>query len=715
MPIENTTKEIAEKIASRIIRQNPSVKPHFQPYIKQKGIGFTSTMGFIKVDLKQFYPQAQKGNTAFIVCKMRVPQDSPMGILVNGNVKVWFNKECIFSSLDGQAKGENGYSVNLIDAVKRVTGVETAWYAEVAAWKDGDNELIIEAICGEDDFEFDLNVSHPKNITVWPTDYLIWMREESPLPQLQGEEGMAVSALFENAEIAEELFLKKQEYAYPVVQEEGLCFDLNQLYEEGNIAYAYTEAVTDGEIVITAHAPLKVVINENEVAIIETGTETISCKQGDKVLIRCLRKKKGWGFSVKDKQCLGLPFVKMSEKRQLTFLFCGPFYNKGLHTKLAPEYKIIFSGIYKNEKLQKVYWRFFPDNTYLRAYLNSCYYGQWYYAGMLCFNGLYKVAGVLDLKEYDEFFYDAMHQMAEYADYVKMDRELNGSAAFMPYSMEMKELDNIGVVGVNFAEAYFKSADTIFVPVLERLRQGIDTVVSRFDDGTFCRRESNTMWADDLFMSCPFLVRMAQYTGKDKYYQEAIAQIKGFVQRLYMPEKKIFSHIYFIKEDVINGISWGRGNGWIAYAISEVLLHMPMDTEGREYVLSVYKEFMQGICAYQDECGLWHQIINQPNSYLETSGTAMFMIAILRGVRLGWLDKSYLQAALRAWEGMKKYCIDDQGSISGICMGSSCSMEVSYYEKLPVVKDDDHGTGVVLIAICELIMMGMCDNADRED
>ena len=54
MPIENTTKEIAEKIASRIIRQNPSVKPHFQPYIKQKGIGFTSTMGFIKVDLKQF-------------------------------------------------------------------------------------------------------------------------------------------------------------------------------------------------------------------------------------------------------------------------------------------------------------------------------------------------------------------------------------------------------------------------------------------------------------------------------------------------------------------------------------------------------------------------------------------------------------------------------------------------------------------------------------
>lgn len=699
-------KEILARVAENIVKKNPAVKPHFQPYIKQPGIGFTTTMGFIHVDLKQFYPEAKHGNTAFVVTKMRLPVDSRMGILVNGKVKVWFNQECIFSSLDGTARGENGHEVILIDAVKPVTGVETAWYAEVDAKKDGENEVIIEAICNGETFEFDFNVSHPKNRTVWPTDYLIWTREESPLEELQGEEGMAVSPIYDHAQVAEEEFFKSQTFCHPVVYQEGMSFDLNQIFKEGETAIAYSEAIADGEISITARGPLKITINGRKVIDIKSGMEKIRCKKGDKIRIKCLKQKDNWGFSVENKRILGLSFVKMCEKRDLTFLFCGPFYEESFDETIEPEQDDCFSKIYTNEKGETIYWRFFPKDTFLRAYLNSCYYGQWFYAGMLCMKGLNEASKVLSCEEYEMYVYNAMYQMAEFAEYIREDKECYGSAAFMPYSMDMSALDNIGMAGVNFAEAYFKNANSIFLPVLERLKKGIDEEVSRFDDGTFCRKESNTMWADDLYMSCPFLMRMARYTGDTKYFDEAIAQINGFAARLYLPEEQIFSHIHFIKENQANRVAWGRANGWVVYAMVEVLSQLPQNYPGRQKVLELYRKVVEGICRLQDESGLWHQLLNRPHTYLETSCTAMFMLAILQGVKHGWLEEDYMQYAMRAWSGLKTYSIDKHGVVYGVCMGSSCSMEEKYYEKLPTVVDDDHGTGVVLAAISELCNMG---------
>lgn len=700
-----STKEILAKVADHIIQKNPAVHPHLQPYIKQNGIGFTATQGFINVDFKQFYPHAKNGNAAFAVCKIRVPWDSPIGLLVNGKVKVWFNKECVFSSLDGDARAENGYSVRLIDAVKAVTTIDNAWYSVINARKDEENELIIEGICEEEGFAFDFNLSHTNNLTVWATDYLIWTREESPLSDLEGEEGIAVSALYEDTLTAEQDFFINQYYSYPKVEAEGTNFDFNTLYEDGEIAFAYTEAVHDTNITFTAYAPLRIMCNGEYVAELLSGNTTVHLKNGDRLLVKCQKKNGKWGFSVESKKGLGLPFVKMSEVRDLKFLFCGSFNSQSLYTRLGPEYKQEFSRPYVNEKGEMVYWRFFPEDTYLRAYLNSCYYGQWFYAGMLCIYGLLMTANTLDVEHYDEFFYNAMHQMAEYADYVRLDKKRYGSAAFMPYSMNMRALDNIGTMGCNFAEAYFKSRDNVFIPILERLRKGIDQVVPRFDDGTFCRIYSNTMWADDLYMSCPFLVRLARYTEDDSYFDEAAKQVKGFYNRLYMPEEKIFSHIYFIKENTANRIPWGRANGWIAYAISEILLYMPEEHANREFIVSLYREFMEGVCAWQHESGLWHQILNRPATYLETSCTAMFMIALIRGVRMGWIDKAYTDVVMRAWKGLKTYCLDQNGSIYGTCMGSSCSMEEKYYERIPTVVDDDHGTGVMLVAINELIML----------
>ncbi len=699
-----TAKQALKKIAEHIKETSPATPVHFQPYIKQDAMRFTAPKGFIHVDLDKFYPNAKCGEAVFTACNIRVPEDEPIGVLLNGRVKVWYNGKCVFSALDGEAKAENGYSVKLIDAVKHVTGVETSWYTEVQAEQDGKNELIIETVCSEDGFEFDFNLSHTKNVTVWATDYLTWVREESPIAELSGEEGMAVSPIYTSAEEAELKFLPKPEYAFPKVEQEGNDFDLNSLFNSGNVAYAYTEAVADGEILLDFYSPAIVIRNGEREKKIEHGEESISLKKGDKILIKCLKKADKWGFSVENKDNIGLPFVRMSKDRNLNFLFCGPFYANGLAPRLAPEFNTGFSKPYQNEQGEKLYWEFYPENTNLRAYLNSSFYGQWYYANMLCIYGLYMTGKSLDDEEYDNYFYGAMHQMAEFAEYVKLDQERHGSAAFMSDSMDLTYLDYIGTMGMNFAEAYFKSGDPVFIPVLDRLKYGIGNVITRFEDGTFCRRKVNTMWADDMYMSCPFLVRLAKYTGDDAWYDDAAGQIFGFKKKLYMPEEKLFSHIYFLKEETANRIPWGRGNAWIIYAMSEILSHLPKDHKDREEILALYREFTEGIVSCQDKSGLWCQVMNKPDTYLETSCSAIFMLCLYRGIRMGWIDKSYISAARKAWEGLKSLCIGDDGTLYAICMGSGCSMDADYYAQLQTIADDDHGTGVILAAVNEMIL-----------
>ena len=80
-----------------------------------------------------------------------------------------------------------------------------------------------------------------------------------------------------------------------------------------------------------------------------------------------------------------------------------------------------------------------------------------------------------------------------------------------------------------------------------------------------------TMWADDLYMSVPFLVRYSQFTGDQKYLDDAANQFFGFKKRLFMPEEKIMSHVYDFKYDSKTNVPWGRGNGWVVFSMTELL------------------------------------------------------------------------------------------------------------------------------------------------
>ena len=237
---------------------------------------------------------------------------------------------------------------------------------------------------------------------------------------------------------------------------------------------------------------------------------------------------------------------------------------------------------------------------------------------------------------------------------------------------------------------------------------------SRLEDGTFFRKEmmhhfhNMTMWADDLYMSVPFLVRYSQFTGDQKYLDDAANQFFGFKKRLFMPEEKIMSHVYDFKYDSKTNVPWGRGNGWVVFSMTELLEVLPEDHPKRNDLIEFLNTLCEGYLALQDDEGMWHQVLNDHESYPETSCTSMFIYAFSRGIRFGWLKnpEKYVKAIYKAWKGISKTSVDSNGNVYGVCRGSEFSFIADYYKyELGWNLNDTHGTGIVMLAGIEVIRL----------
>ena len=230
--------------------------------------------------------------------------------------------------------------------------------------------------------------------------------------------------------------------------------------------------------------------------------------------------------------------------------------------------------------------------------------------------------------------------------------------------------------------------------------------VHRLDDGTLSRPEPHemTLWLDDLYMSVPFLARMGQYTGEQKYFDFAARQVIQFTEYLFDPNKQIYFHCYYddLKE---NGVArWGRANGWAAMAQAELLDFLPEDHPQRDTLIYLFEQQIVGFSRYQSEKGLWHQILDKPDSYLETSCTAMFVYAVAKGINEGWIDKRYRTIAFQGWNGLKTRITKD-GEITGVCKGTGIRDDLVFYYTRPTPHNDFHGTGAMLHAGVEILKL----------
>jgi unsaturated rhamnogalacturonyl hydrolase len=315
------------------------------------------------------------------------------------------------------------------------------------------------------------------------------------------------------------------------------------------------------------------------------------------------------------------------------------------------------------------------------------------YAGML------SAAQATGDKAYSDFVADRLQFYA--------DNLAKGEHEHLRYFLAPNSLDACGAIGSALVKARRAGVGPDLKPVIDRFAEYVSHGQFRLDDGTLARNRpfKNSLWGDDMYMSVPFLAQMGALTGERRYYDDAVKQIVQMSQRLFIPSAGFFTHAWNAgNPDDHPHYYWGRANGWCMMAMVELLDVLPADHPGREQILHILRSAAQGIATAQSGTGLWHQMLDRPDSYLETSCSAMFTYALARAVNRGWLDASaYGPVAQAGWNGVTSK-INSNGCISGICIGTSYADDYVYYYARPAT-DDIHGYGPVLLAGSEMIRL----------
>jgi rhamnogalacturonyl hydrolase YesR len=173
---------------------------------------------------------------------------------------------------------------------------------------------------------------------------------------------------------------------------------------------------------------------------------------------------------------------------------------------------------------------------------------------------------------------------------------------------------------------------------------------------------------------------------------------------MFNPSNGLFDHSWFAGMDDDARFYWGRGDGWALMAMAELLTVLPESHPDRGKVLEIFRRAARGAAETQGGTGLWHQLLDKTDSYLETSASAMFTFAIARGVNRGWLPASYAPVAQSGWRAVEQRIRAD-GQIEGICVGTTAAYDAVYYYNRPTDLRAMQGYGPTLMAGAEAITM----------
>ena len=259
-----------------------------------------------------------------------------------------------------------------------------------------------------------------------------------------------------------------------------------------------------------------------------------------------------------------------------------------------------------------------------------------------------------------------------YAEYTR--RQLQFIADRLPYFREVvakgarpgKEtfgailqtgsLDDSGSMCAALVKARRAGVGPDLRPVIDHWSDYVAHRQFRLADGTLARQRPQpvSLWADDLYMSVPALAQMGALTGEPAWFDDAVKQVLQFHARLWDPAAGLYAHGRHMNQPLNPEFYWARANGWALLASVELLDVLPPDHPGRERVLEAMRTHIRSIAKLQSgTSGLWHQMLDKPDSYLETSASAIFVYGIARAINRGWISPaSYGSVAQAGWNGL---------------------------------------------------------------
>jgi rhamnogalacturonyl hydrolase YesR len=201
--------------------------------------------------------------------------------------------------------------------------------------------------------------------------------------------------------------------------------------------------------------------------------------------------------------------------------------------------------------------------------------------------------------------------------------------------------------------------------------------------------QQTRFWIDDMYMITALQAQAFRATGKREYIDRAAREMVVYLEKLQQP-----NGLFYHAPDV--PFFWGRGNGWMAAGMTELLRSLPKGHPQRAAIMAGYQKMLATLLTYQDSTGAWRQLIDRPEAWPESSCTGMFTFAMVTGVKEGWLDaKTYAPAARRAWLGLIAF-INDDADVREVCEGTNKMNDYQYYLDRKRNIGDLHGQAPVL-------------------
>lgn len=272
---------------------------------------------------------------------------------------------------------------------------------------------------------------------------------------------------------------------------------------------------------------------------------------------------------------------------------------------------------------------------------------------------------------------------------------------------DTNSLDDSGAMCAALIKARFAGIGPDLQPEIKHWAEYIRFKEIRIADGTVARYrpQPESLWADDAYMCIPALAQMGRLTGDRAWFDEAAKQAVQLARHLFNPTVGLYMHGRHLNQPLVAEFRWGRANGWVIMAQCELLDVLPEDHPLRPEILATYRRHVQALAELQSGAGLWHQLLDKPDSYLESSCTAMFVYAIAHGINRGWISPvTYGSVAQAGWLGLAQQ-VNAQGQIENSCVGTTLASDHVYYYNRPTSAHHGHAYGPVLLAGAEMLRL----------
>ena len=641
------------------------------------------------------------------------------------------DKECVwaFTKFYSAGKSSFGWDINCFGPMVVYVNGEVAYKSDI--FKERYSETSTRVFMDVEEGWNDIRIQFKKTKAGFGGQFGTWigkwdMYTLMPTKERDGQEGFVFTELVPDDYVPEfEIGMSEKNFdkkLYPIINwsdDEMKKGQLTRMFGTPNGQYAvgYTKVFAD-DINNTTHkftldtkGETVVYIDKKEVFKTKGGKETFEATLPlgtYDIYVKCICNGSDWGYTL---ECDTVEFESAARVKGTddVWMYIGTFVN---------DFEFPFDTA--SDMLHIVgepatYWRLDAPDTFVRPYNENTLFGRWNYPLGVTMYGLLHTAIAIGSEDIKNYIKDHVQLCIDTLEYALWDKEQYGGATSIHNLLtSIDSLDDCG----SFASMMLEVNKYLGLRDVKKVADYVGDYIynhqSRLEDGTFFRKEmmhhfhNMTMWADDLYMSVPFLVRYSQFTGDQKYLDDAANQFFGFKKRLFMPEEKIMSHVYDFKYDSKTNVPWGRGNGWVVFSMTELLEVLPKDHPKRNDLIEFLNTLCEGYLALQDDEGMWHQVLNDHESYPETSCTSMFIYAFSRGIRFGWLKnpEKYVKAIYKAWKGISKTSVDSNGNVYGVCRGSEFSFIADYYKyELGWNLNDTHGTGIVMLAGIEVIRL----------